>query len=122
MMAMFQRNVRKVYGLILVVLFLAGGETASRGQWLATDNFDVGNGNSNPPKNWTLSAPAGTSITVLDAFNSVPFSGGFCVRMLDNSASNRPQMSQTFPPTDAGIASAYFKLPVATNGPCSLQL
>src|SRR5262249_22009491 len=102
MIASFQRHQisRATQGLILGLLLVVG-ETRTQAQLLVGDNFDVGNVNSNSPGNWVLTVPPGSStISIVDSSVTTPNSSPYCVRLVDHSTSGRPQMAQTFPPTD----------------------
>ncbi len=119
---MFTIHRRDVLGIILVVLAFAASERQTTAQLLLSDNFDTGNTNGGVPINWTIAAPAGTQISIVNSTVTAPASAPFCVQFIDNSTNGRPQMTQTFPPQNSGIASASLKTILPTNSPCSLQL
>ncbi len=89
---------------------------------LVSDNFDTGNTVGSPPVGWKASAPKGTIIRIVDTSVTAPASPPNCVELSDNSPTGRPEMYQDFTPTEAGRASAAFKLNSAATAHAALQL
>jgi hypothetical protein len=86
------------------------------------DNFDTNNVVGTAPANWSISAPEGTTVRVVDASVTEPFSQPYCVELVDNSPKGRPEMYREFAPTEAGRASAAFKLRSPATAHAALQL
>ena len=107
--------------LFLAVALLANAQFA-RAQLLMSDSFDVGNTNGGAPAGWTLTVPSSTQISVVNSALTVAASSPYCVRLIDNSASLRPEMYQDFHPAATGRAYASFKLPSTAAGPAYLHL
>jgi hypothetical protein len=89
---------------------------------LFSDSFDTNNVVGTPPANWRISAPKGTTVRVVDASVTEPSSPPYCVELVDNSSTGRPEMYQEFAPTGAGRASASFKLNSPATAHAALQL
>lgn len=106
----------------LVSLFIGAGKSSVQAQLLMSDNFDVGNTSGSAPVGWTLTQPSGTQISVVNSGTTAPASSPFCVRLIDGSASSRPQMFQNFHVEGAGRVYGSFKVNTKANGPSYLQL
>jgi hypothetical protein len=89
---------------------------------LFSDNFDTNNVVGTAPANWSISTPEGTTVRVVDATVTEPFSPPFCVELVDNSPKGRAEMYRDFPPSTSGQASAVFKLKSITTAHAVLQL
>jgi hypothetical protein len=89
---------------------------------LFSDNFDTNNVAGAAPVNWSISAPEGTTVRVVDASVTEPFSPPFCVELVDNSPKGRAEMYRDFPPAATGRASAVFKLKTIATAHAVLQL
>jgi len=89
---------------------------------LLSDNFDTNNVAGTAPANWTISAPEGTTVRVVDASVTEPFSPRYCVELVDNSPKGRAEMYRVFPPSASGRASAVFKLKSIATAHSVLQL
>ena len=89
---------------------------------LFSDNFDTNNVAGTAPANWSISAPEGTTVRVVDASVTEPFSPPFCVELVDNSPKGRAEMYRDFPPSTTGRASAVFKLKTIATAHAVLQL
>lgn len=89
---------------------------------LVSDNFDAGNTVGVAPVGWKSSAPKGTVIRVVEASVTAPASPPNCVELSDNSPTARPEMFRDFTPTQAGRASAAFKLNSTATAHAALQL
>lgn len=119
---MFATYRRDVPTITVVTLLFAVSGSVTRAQWLMSDSFDMGNTNGGAPGGWTLSAPAGTQISIVNSTVTAAASSPFCVQFVDNSGSSRPQMSKSFPPADSGMATVSFKLSSAAKAPGYLLL
>src|ERR1017187_10592480 len=74
-------------------------------QLLMSDNFDeVGNTNGGAPAGWTLSLPTGTQASIVNSSVTTPESAPYCVELVDNSASSRPEIYQIFRSESNGVA------------------
>jgi hypothetical protein len=89
---------------------------------LFSDDFDTNNVIGSAPANWSISAPEGTTVRVVDASVTEPFSLPFCVELVDNSPKGRAEMYRDFPPSASGQASAVFKLKSIATAHAVLQL
>lgn len=89
---------------------------------LFLDSFDTSNVVGTTPAYWHVNAPAGTTVRVVDASVTEPFSPPYCVELVDNSPTGRPEMYREFAPAEAGRASASFKLKSASTAHAALQL
>jgi hypothetical protein len=89
---------------------------------LFEDNFDTNNVVGSAPANWSVSAPEGTTVRVVDATVTEPFSPPYCVELVDNSPKGRAEIYRDFPPSGTGQASAEFKLKTITTAHAVLQL
>jgi len=89
---------------------------------LFSDNFDTDNVVGAAPANWRVSAPEGTTVRVVDASVTEPFSPPYCVELIDNSPKGRAEMYRDFPPSVSGQASAVFKLKSIATAHSVLQL
>jgi len=89
---------------------------------LFSDSFDADNVVGTSPTHWHVSAPARTTVRVVDASVTEPFSPPYCVELVDNSPTGRPEMYREFAPAEAGRASASFKLKSASTAHAALQL
>jgi hypothetical protein len=66
---------------------------------LFSDNFDANNTAGTAPANWHVNAPDGTSVRVVDASVTGPFSSPYCVELMDNSPTGRAEMYRDFSPS-----------------------
>ena len=64
---MFATYRRDVPTITVVTLLFAVSGSVTRAQWLMSDSFDMGNTNGGAPGGWTLSAPAGTQISIVNS-------------------------------------------------------
>ena len=106
-------------GAALVLPLSAGVSTAPV---LMADGFDASSSAGGVPAGWKLGAPGGTSIRVVDASVVEPASPPFCVELIDNSPTARPEMYRDFPASEQGRASAAFKLNSTATAHAALQL
>ena len=96
--------------LCAALAFFAVAVSASA-QLLMSDNFDeVGNTNGGAPAGWTLSLPTSTQATIVNSSVTTPESAPYCVELVDNSASSRPEIYQTFRSESNGVAMASCKV------------
>jgi hypothetical protein len=89
---------------------------------LIVDNFDTKNVVGTAPANWSISALEGTTVRVVDASVTEPFSPPYCVELVDNSPKGRAEMYRDFSPSSTGQASAVFKLKSIATAHAVLQL
>ena len=89
---------------------------------LVADDFDTGNNLNAAPVGWKVSAPAGTTVRVVDASVAEASSAPFCVELRDDSPKARPEMYREFPPTASGRASAAFRVNATAVAHAALQL
>jgi hypothetical protein len=89
---------------------------------LFSDNFDTNNVSGSAPANWTISAPEGTTVRLVDPSVTAPFSPPYCVELVDNSPKGRAEMYRDFTPSVTGRASAIFKQKTVTTAHSVLQL
>lgn len=89
---------------------------------LLADSFDTNNVAGSAPANWRISAPEGTTVRVVDASVTEPFSAPYCVELVDNSPKGRAEIYQDFPASVSGQASAVFKLKTVATAHAVLQL
>jgi hypothetical protein len=89
---------------------------------LFSDNFDTNNVAGTAPANWSINAPEGTTVRVVDASVTAPFSPPYCVELVDNSPKGRAEMYRDFSPSATGRASAVFKLKTIATAHAVLQL
>jgi hypothetical protein len=89
---------------------------------LFTDNFDTNNVAGTAPANWNVNAPEGTTVRVVDASVTEPYSPPHCVELVDNSPKGRAEMYRDFPPSATGQASAVFKMKTVSTAHAVLQL
>jgi hypothetical protein len=89
---------------------------------LLSDNFDTNNTPGRTPANWIVTAVEGTTVRVVDASVTEPFSPPYCVELVDNSPKGRAEMYRDFPPSASGQASALFKLKSIATAHAVLQL
>jgi hypothetical protein len=89
---------------------------------LFSDNFDTNTVVGAAPANWSVNAPEGTTVRVVGASVTEPFSPPYCVELVDNSPKGRAEMFRDFPPSASGQASAVFKLKTVPTAHAVLQL
>src|ERR1017187_5440318 len=98
-------------GALCAALAFFAVAVSVRGQLLMSDNFDeVGNTNGGAPAGWTLSLPTGTQASIVNSSVTTPESVPYCVELIDNSASSRPEIYQIFRPESNGVAMASCKV------------
>lgn len=108
-----------LWSAMFVLLCRAGVSTAPI---LVSDSFDTGNTVGAAPAGWKVSAPAGTTVRVVDASVMGPASAPDCVELTDNSPTGRPEMYREFSSSEAGRATASFKLNSTATAHAALQL
>jgi hypothetical protein len=89
---------------------------------LLSDTFDTGNTLDATPAGWTVSAPPGTTVRIVDATSPAPGPDTlpFSVELTDEGVS-RPNITRTFTASSSG--SARVRVFVASDkGPAGIQL
>jgi PKD repeat protein len=100
-----------IRGLLCAALAFFPVAGPASAQLLMSDNFDeVGNTNGGAPAGWTLSLPTSTQATIVNSSVTTPESAPYCVELVDNSASSRPEIYQTFRSESNGVAMASCKV------------
>lgn len=89
---------------------------------LVSDDFDTGNATNAAPIGWKVSAAEGTTVRVVGAGVVEPASAPHCVELRDNSPKARPEMYREFPPAEAGLADASFRVNSTSTAHMALQL
>jgi PKD repeat protein len=104
-----------------LTLFAVASSTSA--QLLMSDNFDeVGNTNGAAPVGWTLSLPTSTQAIIVNSSVTAPESAPYCVELVDNSASSRPEIYQTFRSESNGVAMASCKVNTIGAAPAYFDL
>ena len=107
---------------VMLAMTAEAGVSVTPVPTLVSDDFDTGNTLNAPPVGWKVSAPAGTTVRVVDASVMEPASAPFCVELRDDSPRARPEMYRDFPPSDVGRASGSFRVNATATAHAALQL